>query len=84
MRARSLRSDMRRASPPFFTPSRICMYTRRSPSWPGRDSTSITWHFMTTLDPGMVMAPPSTSMSMPANLSSESEWPSPSLAATAA
>ena len=60
------------------------MYTRRSPSCPGRDMTSITWHLMTTLDPGMVMAPPSTSMSIPSNLSMESECPSPSFAAMAA
>jgi len=62
----------------------ICMYTRRSPSCPGRDMTSITWHFMTTLEPGMVIAPSSTSMSMPSNLSTESECLSPSFAAMSA
>ena len=46
--------------------------------------TSITWHFITTLEPGMVIAPPSTSISMPSNLSIESEWPSPNLAAMSA
>ena len=75
---------MRRASPPFFLPSITCMYTRRSPSCPGSWITSITWHLATTLDPGIVMAPSSTSTSMPANLSAASEWESPNADAMSA